>query len=70
MREQLEAEKKQMARGYEDKIKDLEAKLAAELKKMEDSNGYLKKMYEEKINNYEKEISDLKSKLTDSQKQI
>jgi hypothetical protein len=43
-----------MADGYELKIRDLEEKLAAEIRKMEDSNGYLKKMYEEKINNYEK----------------
>ena len=58
-----------MAKGYEDRIKDLEAKLAAELKKMEDSNGYLKKMYEQKINNYEREIAQLKAQLSDSQKQ-
>lgn len=32
---------------------------------MEDSNGYLKKMYEEKINNYEKEIQSLKAKIND-----
>ncbi len=31
-------------------------KLAEEIRKMEDSNGYLKKMYEEKINNYERVI--------------
>lgn len=37
---------------------------------MEDSNGYLKKMYEEKINNYEKEIAKLKSTLSQSQVQI
>ena len=43
-----------MANDYEVKIKDLEEKLAAEIRKMEDSNGYLKKMYEQKINNYEK----------------
>ena len=41
-----------MAANYENKIKELEDKLAAEIRKMEDSNGYLKKMYEEKINNY------------------
>ena len=35
-----------MANDYEVKIKDLEEKLAAEIRKMEDSNGYLKKMYE------------------------
>jgi septal ring factor EnvC (AmiA/AmiB activator) len=56
-----------LADGYELKIRDLEEKLAAEIRKMEDSNGYLKKMYEEKINNYEKEISELKSKLASSQ---
>lgn len=39
---------------YEEKIKRLEDRLAQEIRKMEDSNGYLKKMYEEKINNYEK----------------
>lgn len=41
-----------MADTFEAKIKDLEEKLAAEIRKMEDSNGYLKKMYEQKINNY------------------
>jgi predicted nucleic acid-binding Zn-ribbon protein len=59
-----------LADGYELKIRDLEEKLAAEIRKMEDSNGYLKKMYEEKINNYEKEISELKSKLASSQNTI
>jgi hypothetical protein len=67
LREQLEAEKRGMAANYEAKIKDLEEKLAAEIRKMEDSNGYLKKMYEEKINNYEKEILELKGKLAQSQ---
>ena len=42
----MEGEKKTMAAGYEARIKELEEKLAAELRKMEDSNGYLKKMYE------------------------
>ena len=37
---------------------------------MEDSNGYLKKMYEEKINNYEKEIASLKQQLAQSQQNI
>ena len=41
----------------------MEDRLAEEIRKMEDSNGYLKKMYEEKINNYEKEISELKEKI-------
>ena len=57
LREKLEQEKSAMAGGYEVRIKELEQKLAAEIRKMEDSNGYLKKMYEEKINNYEKEIA-------------
>lgn len=30
---------------------------------MEDSNGYLKKMYEEKIRNYEEQIATLKKKV-------
>lgn len=30
---------------------------------MEDSNGYLKKMYEEKIRNYEEQIASLKKKV-------
>jgi hypothetical protein len=37
---------------------------------MEDSNGYLKRMYEEKINNYEKEIAELKSKVAQLNKTI
>ena len=52
-----------MIAEYEKKIKDLEDKLAAEIRKMEDSSGYLKKMYEEKINNYEAEIKSLKEQL-------
>ena len=59
-----------MAANYENKIKELEDKLAAEIRKMEDSNGYLKKMYEEKINNYQKEIANLKEKLSQSQQKI
>jgi len=46
----------------------LEEKLAAEIRKMEDSNGYLKKMYEERINNYEKEIKQLKETLINAEK--
>ena len=66
----MEGEKKSMAEGYEARIRVLEEKLAAEIRKMEDSNGYLKKMYEEKINNYEKEISNLKFQLSEAQQKI
>ncbi len=52
-REKFEDEKNKIISEYEQKIKALEDKLAAEIRKMEDSSGYLKKMYEEKILNYE-----------------
>jgi hypothetical protein len=54
----LEEEKNKQKSEYEKVIKSLQDKLAEELRKMEDSNGYLKKMYEEKINNYEKLIKE------------
>ena len=34
-----------MCSEYERRIKELEERLAAEIRKMEDSNGYLKQMY-------------------------
>lgn len=49
-------------------MKMLQDRLAEEIRKMEDSNGYLKKMYEEKINNYEQSISDLTKKVQSQQK--
>ena len=52
-RQKFEGEKNKIISEYEQKIKALEDKLAAEIRKMEDSSGYLKKMYEEKILNYE-----------------
>lgn len=45
-RQQQEEEKKKIKSEYEAKMKILEDKLAEEIRKMQDSNGYLKKMYE------------------------
>ena len=61
--QQAQAEKEAMVKDYERRINELEERLAAEMRKMEDSNGYLKQMYEEKINNYENTIKSIQQKL-------
>lgn len=45
LRRSLEEDKNKQKSEYEKVIKSLQDKLADELRKMEDSNGYLKKMY-------------------------
>ena len=68
-RDKFRIEKEKLIADYEEKIRILEEKIAAEIRKMEDSSGYLKKMYEEKISNYEKEIKDLRTSLSSSERQ-
>lgn len=70
LRSTLEDEKNKLIGSYMSRIKQLEDKLAEEIRKMEDSNGYLKKMYEEKINKYERDLKENKEAIANLNNKI